>query len=43
VFADTVAAPVSCACSRISVPARSESTTPTPLEWKPPTITLSSM
>jgi hypothetical protein len=32
VFADTAAAPVSCACSRMSVPARSESTTPTPLE-----------
>ena len=29
VFADTVSAPASCACSRMSVPARSESTTPT--------------
>ena len=32
VFADTVTAPVSCASSRMSVPARSESTTPTPFE-----------
>ena len=32
VLADTVAAPVSWACSRISVPMRSESTTPTPSE-----------
>jgi hypothetical protein len=32
VFADTVSAPASCASSRISVPARSESTTPTVFE-----------
>jgi hypothetical protein len=32
VFAETVSAPASCARSRISVPARSESTTATPGE-----------
>ena len=32
VLAETVAAPASCASSRMSVPARSESTTPTPFE-----------
>ncbi len=38
----TVSAPSSMACSRISVPARSESTTPTEGVQKPPTITLGS-
>ena len=32
VFGETVSSPASCARSRISVPARSESTTPTPAE-----------
>ena len=43
VLAETVSAPCSCARSRMIVPARSESTTETPGEWKPPTITRSSM
>src|SRR5579875_914248 len=38
----TVSAPAACACSRISVPARSESTTPTVGKYPPPRITDSS-
>ena len=37
VFASVVSAPAACARSRMSVPARRESTTPTPSVWKPPT------
>src|SRR5579871_1842255 len=40
--ASTVSAPEACACSRISVPARSESTTPTVGKLPPPRITDSS-
>ena len=40
--ASTVSAPSCWACSRISVPARSESTTPTVGKWAPPRITDSS-
>ncbi len=39
----TVSAPMSCAFLRISVPASSESTTPTPGQNTPPRITFSSM
>ena len=42
VFAWMVSAPAACARSRMRVPARSESTTPTPSVWKPPTRMLSS-
>ncbi len=38
-LAEIVSAPVAWPCSRISVPARSESTTPTPGVWKPPRMT----
>ncbi len=40
--ASTVSAPAACACSRIRVPARSESTTPTVGKCPPPRITVSS-
>jgi hypothetical protein len=40
--ASTVSAPEACACSRMSVPARSESTTPTVGKCAPPRITASS-
>ena len=43
VFARTVSAPASIARSRMIVPARSESTTPTPGVWKPPRRIDSSM
>ena len=41
-FGITVSAPAACACSRIRVPARSESTTPTVGKYAPPRITASS-
>ncbi len=40
--ASTVSAPDCCAASRISVPARSESTTPTVGKYPPPRMTVSS-
>ncbi len=42
VLGTTVSAPCAWACSRISVPARRESTTPTPGQKKPPRMTFGS-